>query len=92
MDFQVYRVWKHFHLLRRFSAAGGASNLSLFLPLHSSVLEPDFDLSFREAQHIRDLNSPASCEIAIKVKLLFQLQGLEARVRLPASSANWKRS
>lgn len=57
----------------------------LLLPLHPSVLEPNFDLTFREAHCMRDLDAPPPGQVAVKVELLFQLQGLVACVGLSAS-------
>jgi len=50
------------------------------LPLHASVLEPDFDLSFAEVEHVSDFDASATRQIAIEVKLLFQLERLMTRV------------
>ena len=36
-------------------------NLVLFLPLHASVLEPDFDLTLRKAEAVGDFDAAASC-------------------------------
>ena len=58
----------------------------LLLELHPPVLEPYFDLPLREAQRVSDLNSPASRQVVVEVKLLLQLQGLEAGVRLAAAA------
>lgn len=38
------------------------------LPLHAAILEPDLDLSFAQAQGVRDLDSPSSGQVSIKVK------------------------
>lgn len=52
----------------------------LALPFHSSVLEPDFDLSFAEVERVSDLDASLPCQIAIVVKLLLQLEALVSSV------------
>ena len=47
-----------------------------FLLLHSSVLEPDFHLSFVECQRGGHLDSPGTREVAIEVELFLQLRQL----------------
>ena len=64
-----------------------AEQFALLFPLHAPVLEPDLDLPFRQAQGVRDLNAPPPRQVAIVVKLLFQLQRLVARVGLAAAPA-----
>lgn len=51
-----------------------------FLPFHASILEPDFDLSFREVKRVRDLDASATGEVAVEVKFLLQLERLVPRV------------
>ena len=58
----------------------------LLLELHPPVLEPYFDLPLREAERVSDFNPPASRQVVVEVKLLLQLQGLEAGVRLAAAA------
>lgn len=53
-----------------------------FFPLHSPILEPDFDLALRQAQCMGNLDPPPPGQITIKVELLFQFQRLVSRVRL----------
>lgn len=48
-----------------------ARHLVLLLPLHTPILEPDFYLTFREAECMRDLDATPPREIAIEVELLF---------------------
>ena len=59
--------------------------LVLLLPLHASVLEPDLDLPLREAERVGDLDPPPTCQVAVEVELLLQLQGLVAGVGRPLS-------
>jgi len=56
-------------------------NVVLLLPLHASVLEPDLDLSLAEVQHVGDLDAATSRQVAVEVKLLFELERLVTRVR-----------
>lgn len=56
-------------------------------PFHASILKPNFDLTFREAEGVRDLDSPPACEVSVEAELLFKLQCLKARVGLAASLA-----
>ena len=83
----IYVVCTHFssarHLLIDFLDCS-----ELLLELHPPVLEPYFDLALREAERVSDFNSPASRQVVVEVKLLLQLQGLEAGVRL-AAAAPW---
>ena len=51
-------------------------HLVLLLPLHPPVLEPDLDLTLRQAQRVRDLDSSPPRQIPVEVELLLQLQGL----------------
>lgn len=62
----------------------GFRRLVLLLPLHPSVLEPDFDLTFGEADSVRYLDAPPPGEVSVKVELFLQLQRLVTGVRLPA--------
>ena len=60
---------------------------SLFFLLHSSVLEPNFDLPFCERQVMRNFNPAPSCQVLARVELLLKFQRLKARVGLPAPFA-----
>ena len=64
--------------------AGLDLGLVLLLPLHPPVLEPDLDLALGEAEGVGDLYAPPPGEIAVKVELLLQLQGLVSSVGLAA--------
>jgi len=59
----------------------------LFLELHAAVLEPDFDLPFRQAEGVRYFDSPPSGQVVVEVELFLQFQSLVTRVRLPSSSS-----
>jgi len=61
--------------------------LFLLLHFHPTVLEPDLDLSFGEAERMRNLNAAFAGEVAVELELLFQLQCLVARVRLTTTSS-----
>jgi hypothetical protein len=50
--------------------------LVLLLPLHSSVLEPDLDLSFAQAKRVSDLDASPASQISIEMKLFLQFQRL----------------
>ena len=80
-------VFLRLFLLLLLTGLGGIEQFVLLLPLHAAVLEPDLDLALREAQRVRDLDAPPPREVAVEVELLLQLQGLVARVGLPAPSA-----
>lgn len=49
-------------------------------PLHSPVLEPDFDLPLGEVERVSDLNASLPRQVAIEVKLLLQLEALVSSV------------
>lgn len=53
------------------------------LPLHTSVLEPDLDLSLRQAQRMRYLYASPPGQVPVEVELFLQLQGLIAGVGRP---------
>lgn len=57
----------------------------LLLVFHASILEPDLDLSFGERQIVRYLDTPATSQVFIEVKLFLELQGLISGVGLSAS-------
>merc|ERR1719350_2654332 len=87
-------LFSFFHFIRRFwnhiliclSVKQSACAISiLLLPLHPPVLEPYFDLSLCQTECVRYLDSPPASEIPIEVKLLLELEGLVAGVRLSAS-------
>ena len=61
--------------------------LDLLLELHSSVLEPDFDLSLRETELVRHLYPSPAREVVVRVELLLKFQGLVASVGLAAPPA-----
>ena len=48
-------------------------NLDLLFELHSSILKPDFHLSFSNAKLVGHFYPSPSCDIVICMKLLFQL-------------------
>jgi len=60
-------------------------HLVLLLPFHTPILEPDLNLTFREAEGMRDLDATPPRQIAIEVELFLQLQGLVPGVRGPLS-------
>jgi len=59
--------------------------LIFFLPLHTSVLEPDLYLPLSEAQSVGNLDSPPSGQVAVEVEFLLQFQRLVPSVRLTPS-------
>ena len=71
------------HLVHRHGVHAG--HLVLLLPLHASVLEPDLDLALRQAERVCSLDPPPTCQVAVEVELLLQLQGLVAGVGRPLS-------
>ena len=62
-----------------------AFQLIVLLPFHPAVLEPDFDLSFRETQCVSYLYPPPPGQVPIEVELFLQLQRLVAGIRLSSS-------
>ena len=60
--------------------------MDLLFELHSSILKPDFDLSFGKAKLMGHFDPSSSREVVICVKLLLQLQGLISGVSLFDSS------
>ena len=61
--------------------------LNLFLEFHSSILEPDLDLSLSQTQGMSHFNSSPSCEVMIGMELFLQLKGLVSSVSLSSSSS-----
>ena len=59
-----------------------ANGLNLALLFHAAVLEPDLDLSLGERQLTRQFDAPTARQVAVELEVLFQLERLEARVRL----------
>lgn len=55
----------------------------VFLPFHSSILKPYFNMPLCQIQHGGQLNSPWSGNILVKMKFLFQLQQLASSVGSP---------
>lgn len=53
--------------------------------LHSAVLEPDFDLSLREAQHGCHLYAAGAAQVAVEEELFLQLHQLGTGVGGPSS-------
>lgn len=53
----------------------------VFLPFHSSVLKPNFDLPLRETKSVCDLNPSPPSQIPVKMKFLLKLQNLLSGVR-----------
>ena len=76
--------WRRFRLLL---IVQFLDRLDLLLLLHASVLEPDLDLSLRQTQHVGQFDAATSRQVSIELKLLLQLEGLVARVRLPSTSS-----
>jgi len=62
-------------------------DVMLFLPLHASVLKPDFDLALAQVEHVRDLNATTARQITVEVKFFLQLKRLMSRVRRPRTLA-----
>jgi len=58
--------------------------LDLLLQLHPPVLEPNFDLSLSETELVSHLDPASPSEVVVRVKLLFQLEGLVSGVSLSA--------
>lgn len=50
-----------------------ARHLVFFLPLHPPVLKPDLDLTFRQAKGMGNLDTTPPRQVAVEMKLLFQL-------------------
>ena len=58
-------------------------HLVFLFPLHPPVLEPDLDLTFRQAEGVGDLDPSTTRQVAVEMELLLQLEGLVPRVRRP---------
>jgi hypothetical protein len=56
--------------------------MDLLFELHSSILKPNFDLSFGKAKLVGHFDPSSPCEVVICVKFLLQLQGLISGVCL----------
>lgn len=69
-----------------------ALGLVLLFPLHPTVLEPNLDLSLRQAQRVRDLDPSPPRQVPVEVELLLQLQRLVPRVGLSAPFPLWKQN
>lgn len=63
----------------------GVWQFVVFLPLHAPVLEPDFDLTLRQAEAVSDLDPTAPRQVPIKVKLFLQFENLVSSVGRPLS-------
>ena len=57
------------------------------LPLHSSVLKPNFHLSFSKTQPLADLPAFVASDVSSLCKLVLKVHILYARVRLPLLSS-----
>lgn len=79
---ELVRVAIRRHVVRNNVHAG---HLMLLFPLHPSILEPDLDLTFRQAKGMRDLYATPPRQVAVEVELLLQLQRLVPGVRRPLS-------
>jgi len=55
----------------------------VLLPLHASVLEPNFYLALGQAEAVGDLDPTAPRQVAIEVEFFFQLENLVASVGRP---------
>jgi len=47
--------------------------LNLFLQFHPTVLEPNFDLPFRQAERVGHFNTSSSRQVMVRVKFFLQL-------------------
>ena len=64
-----------------------ANGLDLAFLLHAAVLEPDLDLALAERQLARHLDASTARQVAVELKLLLELQSLEACVRLSTTAS-----
>lgn len=60
----------------------------VFLPLHTSVLEPDLDLCVSQRQCVSDVHASVACQVLVIVELLLQLQHLVTCVRCSVALAH----
>lgn len=51
-----------------------------FLPFHSTILEPDFYLSFGEAECVRNFDASSAGQVTIEMEFFFEFQRLIAGV------------
>lgn len=72
---------------RRASVCEGGGQVAFLFPFHATVLKPDFNLAFGEAQHVGYLDAPASRQVAIEMEFLFEFESLVSGVDLSTSSS-----
>ena len=77
----VVVVVVHHHGVMLHHVHGG--DLVLLLPLHAPVLEPDLDLTLRQAQRVGDFDATPPRQVAVEVELFLQFQDLMAGVGRP---------
>lgn len=70
-----------------FVASHRGGQVALLLPLHSSVLEPDFYLALRQTERVGDFDAPASGQVAVEMKLLLELERLITGIYLTSSAS-----
>lgn len=58
----------------------------LFFQLHSTILEPNFDLPLSQTEGMCYFDPSSAGQVVVKVELLLKFERLEAGVRLSASS------
>ena len=61
---------------RLFTFGAARSALLLLLVLHATVLEPNFDLTFRQIEQRRHFYAPWTAQVAVEVELLLQFHQL----------------
>lgn len=59
--------------------------LDLLFELHSSILKPDLDLSFRQTKLMGHFDPSSPREVVIRVEFFFEFQGLVTGICLTAS-------
>lgn len=77
---ELIRVAIRIHMVRHYVHR---RHLMFLLPLHTSVLEPDLDLSLREAERVCDLDPSPPRKVPVEVELFLQLKRLVPGVRRP---------
>lgn len=72
-------------------SALGVGQFVILLPLHASVLKPDFNLPLGETQSVGNFDPPPPGQIPVKVELLLQLQDLLSGVSSSGPFGLWSR-
>ena len=73
------------------NSLGGNFVFIFFFPFHSSILEPNFDLSLSQRQNLCNFDSSSASQIAIEMKFFFEFECLMSRISSSSSFARIQR-